>query len=199
MHPFFARLTAADLDLGAEMFAHPGALAWWRLRDLLWNASQNDRMIALDPVPEQFEVRHGRNVEVEVLDLAHDSPVDLVLLIRPPAENGLMVLSEVGENAVHVDKEVNSGGLSMVSDCPYPQFALSGGTIATLGDKGVGNLAGPGLLIHGDNSRMAPQVLASLLIFGYNGSCVRLTASAISAGVATWTSIWLCRAAALSP
>src|SRR6202522_1831906 len=61
MHPFFACLTATDLDLGTEMFAHPGAFVCGRLGDLLWNASQNDRLIALDPVPKQLQVRHGRN------------------------------------------------------------------------------------------------------------------------------------------
>jgi hypothetical protein len=39
MPPFLARLTAADRDLEAEMFVHPGALVGGRLSDLLWNAS----------------------------------------------------------------------------------------------------------------------------------------------------------------
>jgi hypothetical protein len=79
MHPFFARLTAADLDLGAEIFAHPSALVGGRLGDILWNASQDDWLIALYPSPKKLQVRHGRNVEVKVFDLAHGGPVDVVL------------------------------------------------------------------------------------------------------------------------
>jgi hypothetical protein len=44
---------------------------------------------------------------VEVLDLSHAGPVDIVLLIRPPAEDGLVVAGEVGKNTVHVDEELH--------------------------------------------------------------------------------------------
>src|SRR5271155_4651957 len=89
------------------MFPCPGALVRGRLGDLLWNASQNDRLIALYARPKQMQVRHGWNVEIEVFDLAHGGPVDVVLFLRPPAEDSLVVQGKVGENAVHVDEEMH--------------------------------------------------------------------------------------------
>ena len=57
--PYLARWTAADRDRGAEMFTHPGALIGGCLGDLLWNASQNDRLIALYPRPKRLQVMGG--------------------------------------------------------------------------------------------------------------------------------------------
>src|SRR5262245_14849257 len=105
MKVFLSRQASADLDVITEVHPYPGTLVVRRLGSGNRDAGQHDRPMALDPRPEDAEIGHRWNAQVEVFCATDGLPVNAGrILAGARAEQGLMMGVEIGEHAIHVYK-----------------------------------------------------------------------------------------------